>query len=237
MPGEHGFGLAGIRDRAALVGGSFEFGPGTEGGSRLRVVVPRADAPHPHPTGGADVTDPIRIVVADDHPIVRAGIVGLLEQAPGIEVVGEAADGAEAVELAASEHPDLVLMDLRMPGVDGASATASIVAAGHGTRVLVLTTYETDDHILAAIEAGRERLPPEGRAAGGDPRGHPGRRRGRDGAGAVDRGEARVARARRRGIRGTARALAARARGARPRGRGALEPRDRPQPSTSARPR
>jgi len=103
------------------------------------------------PHGGAE---PIRIVVADDHPIVRAGIVGLLETAPGIEVVGEAADGAEAVELAASEHPDLVLMDLRMPGVDGASATASIVAAGHGTRVLVLTTYETDDHILAAIEAG-----------------------------------------------------------------------------------
>lgn len=100
------------------------------------------------------MTDPIRIVVADDHPIVRAGIVGLLETAPGIEVVGEAADGAEAVELAASELPDLVLMDLRMPGVDGASATASIVAAGHGTRVLVLTTYETDDHILAAIEAG-----------------------------------------------------------------------------------
>ena len=96
----------------------------------------------------------IRIVVADDHPIVRAGIVGLLDQAPGIEVVGEASDGAEAVELAASERPDLVLMDLRMPGVDGASATASIVAAGQGTRVLVLTTYETDDHILAAIEAG-----------------------------------------------------------------------------------
>lgn len=101
-----------------------------------------------------DGAAPIRIVVADDHPIVRAGIVGLLETAPGIEVVGEAADGAEAVELAASEQPDLVLMDLRMPGVDGASATASIVAAGGGTRVLVLTTYETDDHILAAIEAG-----------------------------------------------------------------------------------
>jgi DNA-binding NarL/FixJ family response regulator len=100
------------------------------------------------------MTRPIRIVVADDHPIVRAGIVGLLEQALGIEVVGEAADGSEAVELAASERPDLVLMDLRMPGVDGASATASIVAAGEGTRVLVLTTYETDDHILAAIEAG-----------------------------------------------------------------------------------
>ena len=100
------------------------------------------------------MTEPIRIVVADDHPIVRAGIVGLLETAEGIEVVGEAADGAEAVALAEAERPDLVLMDLRMPGVDGASATASIVAAGTGTRVLVLTTYETDDHILAAIEAG-----------------------------------------------------------------------------------
>jgi DNA-binding NarL/FixJ family response regulator len=100
------------------------------------------------------MTEPIRIVVADDHPIVRAGIVGLLETAAGIEVVGEAADGAEAVALAEAERPDLVLMDLRMPGVDGASATAQIVAAGTGTRVLVLTTYETDDHILAAIEAG-----------------------------------------------------------------------------------
>ncbi|MDQ0573980.1 response regulator [Agromyces albus] len=100
------------------------------------------------------MTEPIRVVVADDHPIVRAGIVGLLETAPGIEVVGEAADGVEAVALAEAERPDLVLMDLRMPGVDGASATASIVAAGTGTRVLVLTTYETDDHILAAIEAG-----------------------------------------------------------------------------------
>ena len=98
---------------------------------------------------------PIRVVVADDHPIVRAGIVGLLDRRRDIEVVGEAADGAEAVELAASERPDLVLMDLRMPGVDGASADgAASWPRGPGTRVLVLTTYETDDHILAAIEAG-----------------------------------------------------------------------------------
>ncbi|MBM7831915.1 DNA-binding NarL/FixJ family response regulator [Agromyces cerinus] len=96
----------------------------------------------------------IRIVVADDHPIVRAGIVGLLEAEPGLEVVGEAADGAEAVTVAASERPDLVLMDLRMPQLDGAAATARILADVPGTRVLVLTTYETDDHILAAIEAG-----------------------------------------------------------------------------------
>ncbi|AWB94586.1 DNA-binding response regulator [Agromyces badenianii] len=96
----------------------------------------------------------IRIVVADDHPIVRAGIVGLLEAEPGLAVVGEAADGAEAVTVAASERPDLVLMDLRMPQLDGATATARILAEVPGTRVLVLTTYETDDHILAAIEAG-----------------------------------------------------------------------------------
>ena len=67
---------------------------------------------------------PIRIVVADDHPIVRAGIVGLLESEPGIEVVGEAADGAEAVAVAEAASPDLVLMDLRMPQLDGAAATA-----------------------------------------------------------------------------------------------------------------
>lgn len=99
------------------------------------------------------MTDPIRVVVADDHPIVRAGIVGLLETADGIAVVGEAADGAEAVEVAAATRPDLVLMDLRMPVLGGAAATERIVAAG-GARVLVLTTYDTDDDLLPAIEAG-----------------------------------------------------------------------------------
>ncbi|HEU4755670.1 MAG TPA: response regulator transcription factor [Agromyces sp.] len=101
-----------------------------------------------------DAAEPIRVVVADDHPIVRSGIVALLESEPGIEVVGEAVDGAEAVALAAELQPDLVLMDLRMPVLDGAAATARILAEGGRTRVLVLTTYETDDHILAAIEAG-----------------------------------------------------------------------------------
>ncbi|GAA1517338.1 DNA-binding NarL/FixJ family response regulator [Agromyces terreus] len=96
----------------------------------------------------------IRIVVADDHPIVRAGIVGLLGSVEGLEVIGEASDGAMAVELALGLRPDLVLMDLRMPNLDGAAATARIVAEAPGTRVLVLTTYETDEHILGAIEAG-----------------------------------------------------------------------------------
>jgi DNA-binding NarL/FixJ family response regulator len=96
----------------------------------------------------------IRVVVADDHPIVRSGIVGLLSSADDIEVVGEAGDGAEAVALATQLSPDVVLMDLRMPKVGGAEATAQIVAARPDVRVVILTTYESDENILAAIEAG-----------------------------------------------------------------------------------
>ncbi|PFG29529.1 response regulator [Paramicrobacterium agarici] len=96
----------------------------------------------------------IRVLVADDHPIVRSGIVGLLDDADGIDVVGEAATGTEAVERARALQPDLVLMDLRMPELDGTEATLVITAELPGTRVLVLTTYESDDHILGAIEAG-----------------------------------------------------------------------------------
>ncbi|MCU1482304.1 MAG: LuxR family transcriptional regulator [Subtercola sp.] len=96
----------------------------------------------------------IRVLVADDHPIVRSGIVGLLQDAPDIEVIGEASNGLEAVTLATALRPDLVLMDLRMPGQGGAEATAQIVAGLPDVRVLILTTYETDDDILPAIEAG-----------------------------------------------------------------------------------
>lgn len=96
----------------------------------------------------------IRVLVADDHPIVRNGIVALLQAAPDVEVAGEAAHGAEAVELALRLVPDIVLMDLRMPEIDGVDATALILAADPGIRVIVLTTYESDESILAAIEAG-----------------------------------------------------------------------------------
>lgn len=110
----------------------------------------------------------IRVVVADDHPIVRSGIVGLLRGASDIEVVGEARDGAEAVRLVAELAPELVLMDLRMPVLDGVAATAQIMDMQSGpdrlnqrdalprpgTRVLILTTYESDELILGAIEAG-----------------------------------------------------------------------------------
>jgi DNA-binding NarL/FixJ family response regulator len=96
----------------------------------------------------------IRVLVADDHPVVRAGIVALLESAADIEVVAQASTGLEAVELAMLHVPDLVLMDLRMPGIDGDEATSRILAAEPRVRVVVLTTYESDSSILAAIEAG-----------------------------------------------------------------------------------
>jgi DNA-binding NarL/FixJ family response regulator len=100
------------------------------------------------------MSEVVRIVIADDHPVVRSGIRGMLASHPGIEVVGEAGDGPEAVALALRERPDVVLMDLRMPELDGASATAEIKARRPETQILVLTTYDTDADIVRAIEAG-----------------------------------------------------------------------------------
>lgn len=96
----------------------------------------------------------IRILIVDDHPIVRAGLVGLVDAADDLDVVGTAATGLEAVDLARALAPDVVLMDLRMPGLDGDEATARILAAVPATKVVILTTYESDDAILRAIGAG-----------------------------------------------------------------------------------
>lgn len=96
----------------------------------------------------------IRVVIADDHLVVRAGLRAMLDAHTDVDVVAEAGTGAEAIELAARLHPDVVLMDLRMPQGDGVSATIAIRERQPDARVLVLTTYDTDADILRAIEAG-----------------------------------------------------------------------------------
>ena len=96
----------------------------------------------------------IRVLVADDQAVVRQGVVLLLSTSADIEVAGEASDGQEALRLALDLKPDVALVDLRMPGLDGAQVTERIVAAGAGTRVLILTTYADDDAVLPALRAG-----------------------------------------------------------------------------------
>ncbi|MFL5879588.1 MAG: response regulator [Actinomycetes bacterium] len=98
----------------------------------------------------------IRVLVADDQTLVRAGFRVLVESAPDLEVVGEAGDGVEAVELARRELPDVVLMDIRMPRMDGLEATRRIVALdrAEGVRVLVLTTFDLDEYVYEALRAG-----------------------------------------------------------------------------------
>ena len=96
----------------------------------------------------------IRVLLVDDHPVVRAGLAGILQAEPDVEVVGEAASATEAVAVARALTPDVILMDLRMPGGDGVTATAGVLTAAPTTRVVVLTTYESDADILRAVEAG-----------------------------------------------------------------------------------
>ncbi|GAB3464127.1 response regulator transcription factor [Streptomonospora sediminis] len=97
---------------------------------------------------------PVRVLIADDHPVVRDGIRAMFAGDPGFEVVGEAGEGARAVELARSLEPDVVLMDLRMPGTGGVAAIRELARLGLPARVLVLTTYATDSDVGPAIEAG-----------------------------------------------------------------------------------
>lgn len=100
------------------------------------------------------MTAPIRVLIADDHPIVRKGIRALLATEPDIEVIGEAGDGAEALALAQRLCPDLVLMDLVMPILDGIEATRQILVKQPGARILILTSFAGDDKVFPAIKAG-----------------------------------------------------------------------------------
>ncbi|MER5218936.1 response regulator transcription factor [Streptomyces flaveus] len=98
--------------------------------------------------------DAISLLIVDDHPVVRDGLRGMFESAPGFTVLGEASNGVEAVTLTQSLDPDVVLMDLRMPGGNGVEAIAELTRQGARAKILVLTTYDTDSDTLPAIEAG-----------------------------------------------------------------------------------
>lgn len=106
-------------------------------------------------SGAGDVRPQVtRVVLCDDHAVIRAGLAQLISTTDDIEVVGQASDGAAAVEQCRALQPDVVLMDLQMPGVDGVTATRQIVAAGLDVDVLVLTSYSDNERILDALDAG-----------------------------------------------------------------------------------
>ncbi|MBF6619699.1 MAG: response regulator transcription factor [Patulibacter sp.] len=96
----------------------------------------------------------IRVAIADDEALIRGGLRSMLDAEPDLEIVGEAASGRDAVELAKLKRPDVVLMDVRMPEMDGIAATERIVGQGLPSRVLVVTTFDLDDHVYAALRAG-----------------------------------------------------------------------------------
>ncbi|MBP2266371.1 DNA-binding NarL/FixJ family response regulator [Pseudarthrobacter sp. PvP004] len=100
----------------------------------------------------------IRVVLVDDQEMIRVGLSGILKTGPGLEVVGEAADGIQAVALIKEKHPDVVLMDIRMPGIDGVEAVRRIRADHNldGVKIVVLTTFENDQNVVRAIQAGAQ---------------------------------------------------------------------------------
>jgi DNA-binding NarL/FixJ family response regulator len=100
------------------------------------------------------MSDPIRILVADDHPVVRDGLVAILSTQPDFNVVGEAVNGVEAVRLAQALRPDVILLDLEMPDLDGVEALRQIHAACPQVRALVFTAFDTDERIVGAVQAG-----------------------------------------------------------------------------------
>jgi DNA-binding NarL/FixJ family response regulator len=99
-------------------------------------------------------TSTVRVLIADDQTLFRVGLARLLEEDPRVQIVGQAGDGVEAVKLAGSLKPDVVLMDLKMPNLDGIEATRQISASHPGVKVLLLTTFEADNHVIQALKAG-----------------------------------------------------------------------------------
>jgi DNA-binding NarL/FixJ family response regulator/signal transduction histidine kinase len=155
-----GFGLTGMRERARLAGGTLEIESAPGWGTRLvahvvlatALATPSAGAPAAEEP--APATAPIRVLIADDHTLARAGIRRLLADTPTVAVVGEAADGQEAVDQALALRPDVVLMDLQMPRLSGVQAIRELRARWSEARVLIVTTFAQDEHLFEGLKAG-----------------------------------------------------------------------------------
>ena len=124
------------------------------GGTRVRAWLPLGGSGDAATGEERTMSDSIRVMIADDHPVFRDGLASLLDPLPGIEVVARASDGAEAVALAAEHRPDVVVMDVQMPELNGIEATRRIVAADADVGILVITMGEDDGTVLSALRAG-----------------------------------------------------------------------------------
>ena len=161
-----GFGLFNIRERLEALGGWLEIGNSANGGARFALFIPAERGERVAPERPAKVSGPtkvpparsamIRLLVVDDHQVVREGLVGLLDRQEDLEVVGEAADGLQAVEQAQALHPDAVIMNVDMPGMNGIDATREIKRLGEETVVVGLSLYEEEGVRRAMAEAGAD---------------------------------------------------------------------------------
>ena len=152
-PRRAGTGLIGLAERVELAGGALEHGPNRRGDFVLRATLP---------------WHVIRVLLVDDDALVRSGLRMMLAGAPEIEVVGEADDGRGVLAAVDRHRPDVVLMDIRMPRLDGLEATRLLRAQPAPPAVIVLTTFDADELVLRALRAGRGGLPAQGHAAAGD---------------------------------------------------------------------
>jgi len=144
-----GFGLSGIRQRATLIGADLDVDASPGWGTRIRISVPDAPAAQP-----AEATALVRVLLADDHTLVRQGVRRMIDAMPGVSLVGEAEDGAGAIRLALDLSPDVVLMDMNMPGLDGLEAIRRLHAERVTIGVIVLSSTAPDDIVLEAVRAG-----------------------------------------------------------------------------------
>jgi DNA-binding NarL/FixJ family response regulator/two-component sensor histidine kinase len=155
---EGGYGITSMRERARLLGGELTIGARPGGGTTLQCVLPLAEpplrAPAPPSPRRRPRADAVRVVIADDHTLVREGVRRLLAEADDVAIVGEALNGADALEVVAREHPDVLLLDIQMPSLGGLGVLERLRESNATTRVIVLTTFAQDETVFQAVRLG-----------------------------------------------------------------------------------